>query len=194
MHISIENNGKCSWDRCSTHDKYMRLFSFSKKGFSLTDSKPVLLIRDHKNQLLINHLFLDQGTGADYDIIITFFNSGTSFFLFSCGNRTGKKYRFHRQMISFCHMAQLFIMLSCQNFRRSHHGSLTAISCHKEKRKKSKDRFSTSYISLYKPVHDYPACQIIFDFLPGTHLCLRQLIGKSFQQSAGVGSFQERKG
>ena len=114
----------------------------------------MLLIRDHKAEVMEFHRVLKQGVGA-YDHVSTPVpNRLQSLFPCLSLDRTCQKDRPDRESCLFHVLSKAFHVLPRQNFCRSHEGSLSAVLCAQDQGKKGQDRLSGSDISLYQAVHE----------------------------------------
>ena len=114
----------------------------------------MLLVRHHQRQPVVNHLFLDQGVGADDQIraVGSDFLIGQPFLL----RRHGTRYQNGPPIdpIGFKEGRHRFIMLSCQYLRGRHQRPLIAVFRGQKQRQHRDDRFSGTNIPLDQPVHD----------------------------------------
>ena len=60
IQITIYNNRQRPRNRRSTHHQHIRRISHSSQRFSLLHTKTMLLIRDHKTQITVHNLLLNQ--------------------------------------------------------------------------------------------------------------------------------------
>ena len=161
----------------------MRRNSFICQSFSLTHTKPVLFIRNHKSQTVILHIFLNQRMSADDNLSAAALDIRFRQTLFFCCHGTREQNRNERNLMLFQYLFYRFKMLSGKHFRRHHQRSLAAVAAGHNQCQHSKNSLTGTNISLYQPTHDLTTSHIRYNFLPDALLCTGQFIGKSFYQT-----------
>ena len=68
IQIPVYNDRQRPRNRCSTHHQHIRRVSHSSQCFPLFHTKTMLLIRDHKTQITVHNLLLDQRMCSDHQI------------------------------------------------------------------------------------------------------------------------------
>ena len=132
----------------------MRHNAFLAQCLSLTHPKSVLFVRDDHSQLFVMNLFLDQCMCSDDNIRFLIFNPFISQPLLLGSHGAGQELRTVRKVHPLHQRKDRFIMLSCQNLRRNHDRSLTAVFCSQKKSQLCQDRFSGAHVSLDQPGRD----------------------------------------
>ena len=88
----------------------------------------MLLVCDHKSQLVVNHFFLDQGVGADDDVRFMGGDLLVDSPLFLCRHGAGNKNDFLFYSISFKKLCNRLKMLLGKNFRGRHQSALESVA------------------------------------------------------------------
>ena len=150
--IAIQCHGKCTRDRSCRHNQDMRRTGiFCPQLGTLGYSETMLFVYHHQSQRRKVDSIFYYRMSTDKDMYISrhqIFQNCFPALSFYCSGKQLHPYIHTRQKTTY-----RFIMLSSQNFCRSHHASLIAIVQRNQHSHQGNKCFSAAHISLQQAVH-----------------------------------------
>ena len=150
----------------------MRVPPLCTQAAALVHTEAVLLIRNNQPQVGKHGALGDQGVGSHHNVGLSRGQCFPGCPLFLLGLGTVEQHRVHTQRSK--ELAQGFIVLLCQNFRRGHKGRLETVQVRTVRRRSGDHGLAAAHIALDQPVHGRALLKIPQYFLNSPLLRPRQ--------------------
>ena len=164
IQITVQDDGQCAGNGRGAHHQHMGFLSLAAEKFPLPHTKAVLLVSDNQGQLVVHHLFLNQGVGADYNVRLMAGNLCICQTFFPGRHGTCDQHGNLINPLLFKKTGHGFIMLPGQYLRGHHKRALISIICSLQQGQNGYDGLAASHISLNQAVHHQAASHIAIYF------------------------------
>ena len=179
IQIPVQDDGQCTRNGRGAHNQHMRFLSLAAEKFPLSHTKAVLLIGDNQGKVVVHHLFLNQGMGADYDVRFMAGNLCICQTFFLGRHGAGDQHRNLFDSLLFKKAGHGFKVLSGQHLRGYHKRALISIICSLQQGQNGNDGLAGSHISLNQAVHHQTASHIVIYFPQSPLLCPCKGVGQT---------------
>ena len=170
IQIPVQDNGQCTRNGRGAHNQHMGFLSLAAEKFPLSHAKAVLLIGNNQGKVVVHHLFLNQGMGADYNVRLMAGNLRVCQTFFLGRHGACDQHRNLFDSLLFKKAGHGFKVLSGQYLRRHHKRALISIICSLQQGQNGYDGLAASHISLNQAVHHQAASHIAIYFPQGPFL------------------------
>ena len=153
IQIAVQNQRQGSWYGCGRHDQHVRSLFLSValilQNRPLLHTEPVLLIRNDKPQIVIGHLFANQGMGTENRLPFPCSQCLVGLPLLRCFQRPGQQAAGNAQGLQ--HGYGRLIVLPGKDLRWCHHGCLIAAAASQGNGTEGNGCFAAANIALHQP-------------------------------------------
>ena len=182
IQVAEERHGDRTRDRRRGHDEVVRRFAGTPKRRTLIHAEFMLLVDDHHREFREIHVFLKQRLRSDYELC---FSGRDHFQPFSPFCRFQAADQFYDLDRTVCEeFPEGPCMLSGQDFRRRHDGSLKSMCDGQKKRVDRHGRLSASDVTLDQTIHRPAGNRVARHVADRFELSLSQIVRKKLANAS----------